>query len=253
MKLWDLRNTREPIVAWDGLPNASTHTDVCISPDEQFIVTGTSSGMRKGAGRGQLLFYQRDTLALAKAVEFDCSVLRIIWHDRIRQIVLGLADNTVRVLYDPKISERGALQCVSKPAPRHDPAAEVEFAPQVYIPVEEDLMKKQMSVEKQLRMIKRRERFQEQGRTRAPSKNPVMPPVVPGTGGRLGSSTTQFLLRDAGIVNPEAEEDPREALLRLDEKTKKNPYFTRQYLETQPVPIFQQPSEDQEPPRKKRT
>ena len=50
MKLWDIRNTKFPIFEWKDLTNLSSKTNVCISPDEKLVLTGTS--VRKGFGFG---------------------------------------------------------------------------------------------------------------------------------------------------------------------------------------------------------
>lgn len=48
MKLWDIRNTKHPFQEWKELTNFSSKTNICISPDEKMVITGTS--VRKGFG-----------------------------------------------------------------------------------------------------------------------------------------------------------------------------------------------------------
>ena len=55
MKLWDLRNTKDPVRVWNDLTNLNAQTGVCISPDETLILTGTS--VRKGFAYGMLLAF----------------------------------------------------------------------------------------------------------------------------------------------------------------------------------------------------
>jgi WD repeat-containing protein 70 len=50
MKLWDIRNAKEPVKVWRDLTNLNAKTGVCISPDESLILTGTS--VRKGFAYG---------------------------------------------------------------------------------------------------------------------------------------------------------------------------------------------------------
>lgn len=50
MKLWDIRNAKEPVNVWRDLTNLNAKTGVCISPDETLILTGTS--VRKGFAYG---------------------------------------------------------------------------------------------------------------------------------------------------------------------------------------------------------
>lgn len=50
MKLWDIRNAKEPVNVWRDLTNLNSKTGICISPDETLILTGTS--VRKGFAYG---------------------------------------------------------------------------------------------------------------------------------------------------------------------------------------------------------
>lgn len=40
MKLWDLRNFKRPLAAWDGLDTNYANTSCCFSPDERLLLTG---------------------------------------------------------------------------------------------------------------------------------------------------------------------------------------------------------------------
>lgn len=55
MKLWDIRNTKYPAQEWKDLTNLSSKTNICISPDEKLVLTGTS--VRKGLGYGNIVVY----------------------------------------------------------------------------------------------------------------------------------------------------------------------------------------------------
>lgn len=58
MKVWDIRNTKHPVLEWSELMNLSSKTNVTFSPDEKMILTGTS--VRKGFAYGMLMGF--DTL-----------------------------------------------------------------------------------------------------------------------------------------------------------------------------------------------
>ena len=55
MKLWDIRNVSSPVFEWKDLINLSSKTNICISPDERLVMTGTS--VRKGFGYGLMMVY----------------------------------------------------------------------------------------------------------------------------------------------------------------------------------------------------
>jgi WD repeat-containing protein 70 len=42
MKLWDVRNTRSAVKVWENLENSNVGSKVCLSPDEKYILTGTT-------------------------------------------------------------------------------------------------------------------------------------------------------------------------------------------------------------------
>lgn len=59
MKLWDIRNTSQPLYMWDDLANMSPKTGVAVSPNEKVVITGTS--VRKGFGEGQIVGFNTMT------------------------------------------------------------------------------------------------------------------------------------------------------------------------------------------------
>ena len=42
LKIWDLRNFKQPVMAYDDLPNCHEHTQCCFSPDEKLVLTGAA-------------------------------------------------------------------------------------------------------------------------------------------------------------------------------------------------------------------
>ena len=113
LKVWDIRNTKHPCQEWKNLINFSGKTNIAFSPDERMILTGTS--VRKGFGNGHLMGFDMITgdnvCKLAIGPE---SVIAVNWHPRINQIIVGSADSQVRILYDPKLSERGITTSLTK-------------------------------------------------------------------------------------------------------------------------------------------
>ena len=79
MKLWDIRNNKEPIREWKDLTNLNAKTGVCISPDESIILTGTS--VRKGFAFGLLMGFDAVTgdKICATPISRD-SVICVEWH-----------------------------------------------------------------------------------------------------------------------------------------------------------------------------
>jgi len=56
MKMWDIRKPQEqPVFTWTNLTNICSKTNICVSPDQTLVLTGTSS--KKGQGHGLLVAF----------------------------------------------------------------------------------------------------------------------------------------------------------------------------------------------------
>ena len=71
--------------------------------------------MKKDAGQGQLCIYGSETLQeVAKLDVTSSSVVRLVWHARINQILAGCGDGSVQVLYEPRVSLAGIKNAIAK-------------------------------------------------------------------------------------------------------------------------------------------
>eukprot|EP01111_Echinosteliopsis_oligospora_P005024 TRINITY_DN1818_c0_g1_i1.p1 TRINITY_DN1818_c0_g1~~TRINITY_DN1818_c0_g1_i1.p1 ORF type:complete len:576 (+),score=191.52 TRINITY_DN1818_c0_g1_i1:29-1756(+) len=132
LKVWDTRNFKTPIKVVSNLPNHFEQTDVIFSPDEDFIITGTSA--KKGSEGGSLVFFDRHSLEPVKQLGMGgASVVRVTWNKSINQIFVGCSDGKTRVLYDPAMSKRGALLCVAKRPRKSDPSDDLIRRP-IHVP-----------------------------------------------------------------------------------------------------------------------
>eukprot|EP00727_Mastigamoeba_balamuthi_P005104 m51a1_g14592 hypothetical protein (687) ;mRNA; f:1153870-1156347 len=240
MKLWDLRKPKSPVQVWADLNNVFPHTECAISPDERFVVTGTSGQKRDPTG--YLRFFKSDTFELVKEIEYpEASVIRVAWHPKIDQLVLGLSDASARVLFDPKLSKRGALLCLARSMPKDDPY-KIEFQADALNPHALPMFKRGPSKKKQ---------FAKMRKDRAATQMPDIVRTQSGHGGRLGSCHTAHLLKTLGYANnPHDEADPREALLKYDSRAKEKSFFFKAYEKTQPEAQFST-EEPEEPPTKR--
>lgn len=113
LKLWDIRNTVHPFQEFKDLTNLSSKTNIALSPDERMILTGTS--VRKGFAHGQLMCFDVLTGDLVSQTPISKdSVITVLWHPVLNQIILGSGDGNIRVLYDPKLSTRGITSSLTK-------------------------------------------------------------------------------------------------------------------------------------------
>jgi hypothetical protein len=79
MKLWDIRNAKSAVYEWKNLVNLSSKTNICISPDEKLVLTGTS--VKKSFGYGHIMAYDSSSGDLVNQVPVSKdSVVSILWH-----------------------------------------------------------------------------------------------------------------------------------------------------------------------------
>lgn len=233
LKIWDARKlTLGPLMVFDNLPNKYQETDVVFSPDDSVICTGTS--LSKECEVGKLAFFDKKTLEPIQQVSItDNSVISLIWHPKLNQIMCGSTDHKIHVLYNPEISTKGVLYCVTK-HPKRDKYEDFVGVQNIQAP-------HSLALFKQTHATKRSKEKAKSDPTRA--SIPLAPQIGPGVGGRLGSNLTSSIM--AGLVQKTPfEKDPRAALLKYhDEKGLKEMDI---YKKTQPVPIFQKPLEEGE-------
>ncbi|KAL5863755.1 hypothetical protein ACOSQ3_001269 [Xanthoceras sorbifolium] len=247
LKVWDLRLMKEPLKVFEDLPNHYAQTNIAFSPDEQLFLTGTSVERESTTG-GLLCFFDRAKLELVSRVGISptCSVVQCAWHPKLNQIFATAGDKSqggTHILYDPTLSERGALVCVAR-APRKKSIDDFEAQPVIHNPHALPLFRDQPSRKRQREKILK---------DPVKSHKPELPITGPGYGGRVGVSKgsllTQYLLKQGGMIKETwMDEDPREAILKYADAAAKEPKFIAPaYAQTQPEPVFaKSDSEDEE-------
>jgi WD40 repeat protein len=82
MKLWDLRKATQPIFTWNDLTNYKNKTNITCSPDEKFVLTGTS--VKTGHGFGHVVAFDVKTGGLVESIPISkASVVAVLWHEEI--------------------------------------------------------------------------------------------------------------------------------------------------------------------------
>uniref|UniRef100_A0A803M949 Transducin/WD40 repeat-like superfamily protein n=1 Tax=Chenopodium quinoa TaxID=63459 RepID=A0A803M949_CHEQI len=238
LKVWDLRQMKQSLKVFEELQNHYAQTNIALSPDEQLILTGTSVERDSPTG-GLLCFYDRDKLELASKVGISpsCSVVQCAWHPKLNQVFATAGNKSqggTHVLYDPNMSERGALVCVAR-APRMKSVDDFEVQPAIHNPHALPMFRDQPSRKRQRQKILK---------DPVKSHKPELPMTGPGHGGRTGTSSgsllTQYLLKQGGMLKETwMDEDPREAILKYADAAEKDPKFIAPaYAETQPKTVF---------------
>ncbi|KAK6164367.1 hypothetical protein DH2020_001231 [Rehmannia glutinosa] len=246
LKVWDLRKMKDALHAFDDLPNNYAQTNVAFSPDEQLFLTGTSVERDSTTG-GLLCFYDRVKMELISRVGISptYSVVQCAWHPRLNQIFATVGDRHeggTHILYDPTISERGALVCVAR-APRKQSVDDFQAQPVIHNPHALPMFRDQPSRKRQREKILK---------DPLKSHKPELPINGPGFGGRVGTTKgsllTQYLLKQGGLIKETwMEEDPREAILKYADVAAKDPKFIAPaYAQTQPETVFAKSDSDEE-------
>ncbi|XP_008447362.2 uncharacterized protein LOC103489831 [Cucumis melo] len=246
LKVWDLRQMKKPLKVFDDLPNNYAQTNIAFSPDEQLFLTGTSVEKDSQTG-GLLCFYDRTKLELVSRVGISptSSVVQCAWHPKLNQIFATSGDKSqggTHVLYDPTLSERGALVCVAR-APRKKSVDDFEAKPVIHNPHALPLFRDAPSRKRQREKILK---------DPLKSHKPELPINGPGFGGRVGTSQgsllTQYLMKQGGLIKETwMEEDPREAILKYADVAANDPkYIAPAYSHTQPEPVFAKSDSEEE-------
>jgi WD40 repeat protein len=94
LRLWDLRNFKSPLKTFAGLPANYSTTNVCFSPDERMVLTGTAAADPRGGdgGGGAVVFVDRRELKVVRALGMPAHAAAVAWHDRINQIFVGVGE-----------------------------------------------------------------------------------------------------------------------------------------------------------------
>merc|ERR1712013_226695 len=243
VKQWDRRNFKQPVNVARDLLTYYGSTSCFFSPDEKLIITGTSA-KKDNSTEGELIFMERDTLKVAHRIGFGekKSVISSLWHPKINQIVCGLSDGSIKVLFDPTKSNKGATLCIGKiKMRRYDPS--------------DDILQPKIITPHSLRMYKEKRHDSIRKTRRQNRADPVLShkPEAPlgglsSTGGRIkeGMSLTEFVVKNIAL-DKQDKQNPREALLKHAEEAEKNPFWiTPAYSKNQPKPIFKEKDSDDE-------
>jgi hypothetical protein len=93
-------------------------TDVTFSPDDRFLITGTSTRKKTSDNTndttnvGSIYFFNRNNLAKPEGqiqVSESASVIKTLWHAKLNQIMCTTSDGIIKIFYDPIRSRQGAL------------------------------------------------------------------------------------------------------------------------------------------------
>ncbi|BGP50318.1 hypothetical protein JCM10450v2_006237 [Rhodotorula kratochvilovae] len=270
LKLWNPKALKKPLATASGLPTLNSETNAVFSPDGRYVLTGTAGaragvlagGVEEerakelegalGSKMGRVVVFRTEGLERVREVDISpFSVVRVLWHPKINQILTGSADGSIHVLYSPATAIKGVTLAVTR-APKarqvddfatSDAALDRPIIAPHALPMFKDDGGAGSAGGRGGKRRRERERHDPQ-KTMKP-----MPPVQgPGKGGRIGAAATQHVVQ--GLVrNTLRDQDPREALLKYATSDPSENEWTKAWSTTQPKPVFDErpdPEDDKE-------
>ncbi|KAL1691914.1 WD40-repeat-containing domain protein [Schizophyllum commune] len=243
VKLWDTRDFKKPIATRSGVTTLYPQTNAIFSPDDKYVVTGAASTTK--GGKGQLLFLKKANLEVVKTLEVNSTPVKVVWHSKINQILVGLSSGEIQVLYSPTTSLNGAKLLLNKGLPRKvtvEDMSDMATAPTILTPHALPMFRDGDGI---IRGTKRKAEKDRQDPRK--SRRPELPITGPGKGGRVGASATQHVVQNL-IRDSTRDEDPREALLKYAEAGAKDPKWTAgaPWSVNQPKPVFADVPEEED-------
>lgn len=226
LKLFDIRSFKKPLAVVSDLLNLYDSTNVVLTPDEKYLITGTS--IKKDQGTGFIKIYDSSSLNLVRDIDMgNVSVVRLQWQTRINQVFAGLSDGGISVLYNPSSSCAGILEPLGREVKKRA-VDDVEYNTG-YIEVEAEYERPLFPEEYENNQLD--ERLMDELRSYVDPRD-YRKPELPGRRVRPINPGTSEASRK---IN----EDPREEILKHAEEAANNPYWVAPaYKSTQPVPVF---------------
>lgn len=241
IKLWDTRKFKEPLVSVEH-PSTSDRfamTNIKYSPNSTSIITGSVSGHLHILNPGNLK--PEHVTPITPGVP----LIVVDWHEKLNQIITGSANAETHVLYNPTMSQRGAVDVMSKaPKKRHiddNPALTMDQT--LGLSGDSIITPGAMSAQQ-----RKKGGVTGSGRSLDP-RRPQVQQITP----FMRSQPDEKHIEENIPLSKMLHEDPREALLKYADVAKKDPLFTNAWKETQPVTQYADISdEEQEGPDKKK-
>ena len=222
-----------------GTDNAYSQANSCFSPNGQLLVVGTSASRDAAEAKSQLVFFDismgdKKTLNLSDAymkigVVAGASVIAVKWQPTTKQIFCTTSTGIIRVLFDPRFSEKGAMLSSSRAPKREKDPTDFVVVGEILTPDALPMFKDRVTDSRQIKYLERKDPV----KSKMPEKN-----VNSGPAKSVNTSFffTKYVTEGKSAYNFRSE-DPREALLKFDEKAKADPLFLGPaYQATQPKP-----------------
>lgn len=252
IKLWDTRKFKLPVnsVAHPSTSAQYSGSNIQFSPNGASLITGSETG--------HLHILNPATLKpeLVTSVTPNSPLITVLWHEKLNQILTGSANAETHVMYNPKISSKGAVAIMSRaPKRRH-----VDDDPNFTTDLSQGIISGDSIINPGAGLAgiqagnSYASRHPTIGLTASGKSRDPRRPHLPATTPFAKSQPDEKHVRTNIPLSSMRDEDPREALLKYAEKAEKDPMFTNAWRKTQPRTIYAELSDDEaeEGPEKKK-
>ena len=242
MKLWDLRKYTKPVKIFDNLPSNSYKTEICLSPDEDYVLTGTSIIKDKTRNENEIQYGQvkvfsttNHELINSYDISPNNSVISLKWRKKINQILVGTTDGYINIYFSPpNISNGGIINSIFKRPKEYKEKQDIYNAPvPIITPMQLPLFEeKEFSRQTYLEKIGAIEEQTEDNLVGAKNYKPfsMSKPAKHNT-------LTQHIFKNLGKAIYE-EGDPQEQLNKFGGKKGEGIWIEKAYKNTQPKEIL---------------
>ena len=244
IKLWDTRKLKQPVSIAQHPSTSSQYptSNIQFSPDSSSILTGSQTG--------HLHILNPATLRpeLVTPVTPGSTLLTVLWHEKLNQIITGSANAETHVLYNPSTSTRGAAMVMSKaPKRRH-----IDDDPNLTMDMSQGISGDSIVNPNGLLTSNNQDsasyaaRHPTVGMTASGKSRDPRRPYIPLTTPFAKSQPDEQHIKNNIPLSSMRDEDPREALLKYADKAEKDPMFTNAWKQTQPKTLYAELSEEEE-------
>ncbi len=251
IKLWDTRKFKQPV-------NSATHTSTSAQyPTSNIQFSPNGASVITGSETGHLHILNPATLKpeLVTPVTPNSPLITVLWHAKLNQILTGSANAETHVLYDPKISSKGAVTIMSKAPKRRHVDDDPNFTTDLSPGISGDMI---INPGTGLAGIQAGNSYASRhptiGLTASGKSRDPRRPHLPATTPFAKNQPDAKHVKTSIPLSSMRDEDPREALLKYADKAEKDPMFTNAWKKTQPKTIYAELSdgEEEEGPEKKK-
>ncbi|GAA5885663.1 hypothetical protein JCM16303_003104 [Sporobolomyces ruberrimus] len=275
VKLWNPKSLKKPLSTLSSLPSLNAETSLAFSPDGKYLLTGTagskagvlsgknveedeeeedSKGMKEKLMGSVVVIkvdLEKGEMEIKERIEIsEYSVVKVLWHPKINQILCSLSSGAIHVLYSPELSQKGALLGLTRTTRK--PTVESTFSLSdgteldrpIIAPHSLPMFKDDLNGGRGTSAGGRGGKRKRERERHDPQKTlkPTPPITGPGRGGRVGASATQHVVQ--GMIKSNLrDQDPREALLKYATADPSDNTWTSAWSKSQPKPVFDERSD----------